>query len=66
MFVVSYLLVTYMFYSSPTNTLALSVTDHAKVLKCPKTSTCSNGINTLNHTKPMAVHCSCAPDDGCK
>jgi hypothetical protein len=38
----------------------------AKVLKCPKSSTCFNGINTPNHIKPMAVRCSCAPDDGCK
>jgi hypothetical protein len=22
--------------------------------------------NTPNHKKPMAVSCSCAPDDGCK
>jgi hypothetical protein len=43
-----------------------SVTDRAKVLKCPKTSTCSNWTNTPNHTNPMAVRCSCVPDDGCK
>jgi hypothetical protein len=42
------------------------VTDRAKVLKCPKTNTCSNGINIPNHTKPMAVCYSCAPDDRCK
>jgi hypothetical protein len=46
------------------NTLA-RLADRAKVL-VSQTSTCSNGINTQNHTKPMAVRCSCAPDDGCK
>jgi hypothetical protein len=68
MFVVLYILVTYMFNSSPTRctmytrfflyfltTLALHVsgancmvifrmTDRAKVLRCPKTRTCSDGI----------------------
>jgi hypothetical protein len=56
----------YILYLFLDNLALQSVSDRAKVLKCPKTSTCSNGLNTSNHTKPMAVRYSCAPDDGCK
>jgi hypothetical protein len=41
----------------------LSVTDRAMVTKCPYTMELTH--QNHNKKKPMAVHYSCAPDDGC-
>jgi hypothetical protein len=42
----------------------VTVTDRAKVLKLSQYLLQWN--KHTNHTKPMAVRCSCAPYDGCK
>jgi hypothetical protein len=60
-----------MFYSNPIGCTIFfflekfeNETDRAKVT-VSQHQYLLHGINTPNHKKPMAVHYSCVPDDGC-